>query len=126
MIVKCPVSLGELVDKISILEIKNKKIKDSSKLEDIKKELELLKNNLSSLDLENIASFLERLIEVNTVLWEIEDEIRDLERGKDFGARFVEVARAVYVTNDERFKIKKEINHHYGSDVKEVKSYKEY
>ncbi len=126
MNINCEISLGELVDKISILKIKAQNITDPTKLAHVKKEEETLSKTLSSLKLENIDHHLNQMIDVNSELWKIEDDIRDLERAKDFGAEFVRLARAVYVTNDERFKRKNTINTTYKSGLVEVKSYQEY
>lgn len=126
MNINCEVSLGELVDKISILKIKSEKITDSVKLSHVKKEEETLTQTLLSLKLENIDFHLKQMVEINLLLWVIEDDIRDLERAKDFGAKFIELARAVYITNDERFKRKNTINTTYKSGLVEVKSYKDY
>lgn len=126
MNINCEISLGELVDKISILRIKLQKITDPEKLKHVKKEEETLSRTLNSLELANIDYHLTQMIEVNSKLWVIEDDIRDLERDKDFGSRFVELARAVYITNDERFRRKNTINNTYQSGLVEVKSYKDY
>ena len=122
----CEISLGELIDKLSILKIKIKNINDVQKLAHVKKEEEVLSKSLNSLKLENIEYHLKQMIEVNSELWKIEDDIRDLERAKSFDAEFVRLARAVYVTNDERFKRKNIINTTYKSGLFEVKSYQEY
>ena len=122
-----PVSLGELVDKISILLIKNKNIKDDEKLKLIREELELLNSILDDHVKENdIQDFLDALIEVNSELWVIEDEIRDCERNKKFDEKFISLARSVYITNDKRSKLKLDINKKFGSKIVEVKSYEEY
>nr|BDT29524.1 DUF6165 family protein [Bacteriovorax sp. HI3] len=126
MNINCEVSLGELVDKISILKIKLEKITDAEKLKHVKKEEETLSKTLASLKLENIDFHLNQMIDVNLKLWKIEDDIRDLERDKDFGSAFIELARAVYITNDERFRRKNTINTTYKSGLQEVKSYKDY
>lgn len=126
MNINCEISLGELIDKISILKIKSQNITDTEKLVHVKKEEETLSKTLDSLKLENISYHLTQMIEVNNELWKIEDDIRDLERAKDFGSEFVRLARAVYVTNDERFKRKNTINTIYKSGLVEVKSYQEY
>jgi hypothetical protein len=122
----CEISLGELVDKISILKIKFKNITDQSKLVHVKKEEEVLLKQLGSLNLQGIDQHLNKMIEVNSKLWKIEDEIRDKERDKKFDQEFIELARAVYITNDERFKRKNAINQEYQSQIVEVKSYQEY
>lgn len=126
MNVQCSVSLGELVDKISILVIKQRHIKDEQKLVHVRKEEQVLRQTMNGLGLEGIQSFLDRLVDINSVLWKIEDDIREKERQKKFDQEFIELARAVYVTNDQRFKVKNEINERFGSELREVKSYKEY
>jgi hypothetical protein len=124
--IECEISLGELIDKISILKIKLKNIQDQNKLIHVKKEEATLMEKLSSLGLENVDFHLDQLIEVNSLLWKIEDDIRELERQKRFDDEFIKLARAVYVTNDERFRRKNTINSLYNSSLVEVKSYKEY
>jgi hypothetical protein len=124
--INCEVSLGELVDKISILKIKSQKITDIEKLVHVKKEETSLLQTLKSLKLLNIDHHLEQMIEVNLKLWKIEDDIRDLERAKTFNQEFIVLARAVYITNDERFKRKNTINNQYKSGLVEVKSYQDY
>jgi hypothetical protein len=126
MIINCPVSLGELVDKISILRIKMKNIKDHQKVKLAKTEHDQLMTTLSDLSLKDIDSYLNELIEVNSQLWVIEDDIREEERKKDFGEKFISLSRSVYRTNDRRFAVKNRINDFYGSGLKEVKSYEEY
>ena len=126
MNINCEISLGELVDKLSILRIKSQKIHDAEKLVHVRKEEELLAQLLNSLKLENMQHHLDQMIDINLQLWVIEDDIRDLERNKDFGEKFIQLARAVYITNDERFKRKNTINTTYKSGLVEVKSYKDY
>ncbi len=126
MKINCVVSLGELVDKISILLIKEKFIKDSQKLKFIIEEKEELLNTLMQMNLKDIQSQIDQMVEINTELWLIEDEIRECERQKKFDQKFIELARSVYIKNDERFKRKNKINQTYGSLIQEVKSYKEY
>ena len=127
MIISTPVSLGELVDKISILHIKNKNIKDNEKLKLIREELKLLNITLNEhLNKNDIQEFLDALIEINSKLWVIEDEIRDCERSKKFDEKFISLARSVYITNDKRSEIKLDINKKFGSEIVEVKSYEEY
>ncbi len=126
MNINCEISLGELVDKIAILKIKSQKISDQEKLAHVRKEEETLSKTLASLKLENITHHLDQMIEVNLKLWVIEDDIRDCERAKDFGQKFIDLARAVYITNDERFRRKNTINTTYKSGLVEVKSYKDY
>ena len=127
MIISTPVSLGELVDKISILHIKNKNIKDDEKLKLIREELKLLTIILDGhLKKNDIQEFLDALIKINSELWIIEDEIRDCERSKKFDEKFISLARSVYITNDKRSEIKLDINKKFGSEIVEVKSYEEY
>jgi hypothetical protein len=127
MIINTPVSLGELVDKISILHIKNINIKDDEKLKLIREELELLNLTLNKhIKKNDIQNYLDSLIEINSKLWVIEDDIRDCERNKKFDQTFIDLARSVYFTNDKRSEIKLEINKKFGSKIIEVKSYEEY
>ena len=127
MIISTPVSLGELVDKISILHIKNINIKDEEKLKLIREELELLNQTLNKHIKKNeIQNYLDSLIEINSKLWVIEDDIRDCERNKKFDQTFIDLARSVYFTNDKRSEVKLEINKKFGSKIIEVKSYEEY
>tara|TARA_Y100000310_G_scaffold238324_1_gene241698 strand:- start:229 stop:624 length:396 start_codon:yes stop_codon:yes gene_type:complete len=123
-----PVSSGELVDKISILKIKRKKIINKSKLQNINKELSLLnkiyKNNFQKN--KKILLYEKKLIKINKKLWDIEDKIRFHESKKNFNQKFINLARAVYLNNDERSKIKKKINKLTGSHLIEEKSYKSY
>lgn len=123
--IEVPISWGELVDKITILEIKAERMDDPKKLANVTRELWLLNRKLSPVATQVLRLKL-RLKEVNTKLWDIEDEIRDCERAKDFGARFVELARAVYVTNDQRADVKREINFALSSELVEEKSYRPY
>ncbi len=128
MKVNIPVSLGELLDKISILEIKKKKIQNESKLKNIKKELIGLRNVLDKLniDLSQTDDLYKDLYEINLSLWEIEDSIRVLEKNKDFEKQFIDLARSVYITNDKRFEVKNEINKIFNSEYVEEKSYEDY
>lgn len=127
MIINTPVSLGELVDKISILHIKNINIKDDEKLKLIREELELLNQTLNKhIKKNDIQNYLDSLIEINSRLWVIEDDIRDCERNKKFDQTFIDLARSVYFTNDKRSEVKLEINKKFGSKIIEVKSYEEY
>lgn len=127
MIINTPVSLGELVDKISILHIKNINIKDDEKLKLIREELELLNQTLNKhINNNDIQNYLDSLIEINSKLWVIEDDIRDCERNKKFDQTFIDLARSVYFTNDKRSEVKLEINKKFGSKIIEVKSYEEY
>ena len=128
MKVNIPVSLGELLDKISILEIKKKKIQNESKLKNIKKELIGLRNVLDKLniDLSQTDDLYKDLYEINLSLWEIEDSIRVLEKNKDFEKQFIDLARSVYITNDKRFEVENEINKIFNSEYVEEKSYEDY
>ena len=122
------ISAGELLDKISILEIKLRKIKDKSTQEEIKKEYNILiKIQNSSIKLtDKIEDLFNEIKKVNLNLWEIEDKLRICEKKKDFGKDFIELARGVYFNNDKRSKIKSEINKILGSNIKEVKQYADY
>ena len=119
------ISAGELIDKITILEIKQEKIKDASKLQSIKTELTSLQQTLNehiTLD-DEIKKLSDELKQINLKLWDIEDGKRNCEKEKNFGEKFIELARNVYLFNDHRAKIKLQINNHLGSNIKEVKSY---
>lgn len=124
-----PVSIGEVIDKITILRIKSERIADEAKLVNVRKELAALDAVIAaafpsfSPDVQTAIADLQR---VNEKLWVIEDDIRDCERDKDFGPTFIALARAVYVTNDERARLKKVINLALGSTYIEEKSYKEH
>ena len=122
------VSIGELLDKISILEIKLNKIKDSENLKFISNEHSILKkqldNNVKSDD--KLVKFFQLLKEINEKLWVIEDEKRQCEKDKDFGEQFIKLSRDVHFLNDERAKIKLDINNHTGSSIKEIKEYTSY
>ncbi len=127
MLINTPISLGELVDKISILIIKLKNITDETKLDNVKKELDFLQKTLMNyVQQEEINNYLENLININSKLWNIEDDIRECERKKLFDQTFIDLARSVYFTNDERAKVKNDINKTFGSELVEVKSYEEY
>ena len=127
MLINTPISLGELVDKISILMIKKKNISDSIKLQHVNKELEFLQKTLKKyISEDKINEFLLALVNINSKLWNIEDDIRECERKKLFDQTFIDLARSVYFTNDERAKVKNEINKNFGSELVEVKSYEEY
>ena len=122
------VSIGELLDKISILEIKQEKIKDPEKLKFINNEYSILKDqlkkNLKSDD--KLNNLYQSLKEINTKLWVIEDDKRQCEKDKDFGEKFIKLSRDVHFLNDDRAKIKLEINNHTGSAIKEIKEYTNY
>ena len=127
MLINTPISLGELVDKISILMIKKKNISDSIKLQHVNKELEFLQKTLKEyISKEEINEFLLKLVNINSKLWDIEDDIRECERKKLFDQTFIDLARSVYFTNDERAKVKNYINMTFGSELVEVKSYEQY
>jgi hypothetical protein len=126
---KVEVSNGELLDKLSILELKLKNIKDNKKLINIKNEhggLSPLCNNLFNNYGNELRSLYAKLSEINAELWKIEDDIRECERNKDFGDEFVRLARAVYFTNDKRSEVKKSINLLTESGFVEEKSYEDY
>jgi hypothetical protein len=128
MAVMVPVSWGELIDKITILEIKSRRLDDEAKLANVRKELTLLKavRDREFSGHAGLAELARRLVEVNERLWDIEDDIRSCEARRDFGGRFVELARAVYITNDERAAMKRRINELLGSALTEEKSYAAY
>jgi hypothetical protein len=123
-----PISPGELIDKITILEIKSQRMTDAAKLHNVRTELTLLSETwkASPFSATDISTEWTGLRDVNAKLWDIEDRIRDKERDGLFDAEFIELARAVYVTNDERAAIKKQINTKLGSTLVEEKSYAEY
>jgi len=122
---RIPVSIGELVDKITILEIKAAQL-SGAKRQHAQRELQLLQTELASTAAAIDPALQQELRTVNQALWRIEDDIRDHERRQDFGASFIELARSVYFTNDRRAAIKREINERHGSEIMEVKSYQEY
>ena len=122
------VSVGELLDKISILEIKKNKINNTSKLKFINKEYQILKSELEKniKNLEKIEKLFNNLKAVNLKLWSIEDDKRKCEKDKNFGEKFIKLSRNVHFLNDERAKIKLEINEATGSKIKEIKEYTNY
>ncbi|HLP72513.1 MAG TPA: DUF6165 family protein [Bacteroidales bacterium] len=122
---KIEVSNGEIIDKLTIIQIKLERMKDQSKLKNLKKEFDVLKEASDSI-IKNDDPLYIALYEVNSELWDIEDRIRDLERRKDFGKEFIETARAVYFKNDKRSEIKREINIRTSSGLIEEKSYEKY
>lgn len=128
MLLNVPVSVGEVVDKLTILEIKAARITDPGKLQNITAELESLRPLVSGgvFDKQEVRALTDALRAVNGELWDIEDNIRAEEAGGRFGDRFIELARAVYVTNDRRADLKKQINLATGSDLVEEKSYEDY
>ena len=127
--IKINASVGELLDKISILKIKKQKINDEKKLFNITKELNLLSSIAEKFiekDEKSYKKFMDELFEVNLQLWETEDSIRILENKKNFSDEFIQLARNVYYSNDKRFEIKSRINNFYGSEIVEEKDYEEY
>ena len=122
-----PVSVGELIDKLSILHVKQTKITDLEKLKYVNKEFELLYNFSSFyLNNEEISKLYHDLVETNSKLWEIEDMLRIIETEQNFDIKFIELARSVYHTNDKRFLLKNEINEKTSSEIREVKEYVKY
>jgi hypothetical protein len=126
--IRVPVSPGEVLDKITILEIKSERMSDPDKVANVRVELALLQQTWSQAVAEDdvIRELHAQLKEINEGLWEIEDDIRDKERVKEFDARFIELARSVYFTNDRRSEVKKKLNLHLGSQIIEEKSYQDY
>jgi len=126
--IQSEISAGELLDKISILEIKLDKIKDQSKKEEVKKEYNVLKKAQKSniKTNEEIEKLFSEIKKTNLTLWDIEDKIRICEKQKDFGKTFISLARNVYINNDKRAKIKSEINKILGSNIREIKEYADY
>ena len=122
------VSVGELLDKISILEIKKEKIKDPEKLKFINDEYEVLKNQLNQniKSDEKLNNLFNSLKDINSKLWVIEDDKRLCEKNSDFGEKFIKLSRDVHFLNDDRARIKLEINEHTGSKIKEIKEYTKY
>lgn len=128
---KIETSNGEIIDKYTILEIKKSEIKDADKLKNICNEYDTLQENVNAIyDMVSSKEELKKmhlsLLEINKKLWKIEDDIRECERTKDFSQAFIDLARAVYFTNDERSVVKKQINTLTGSNLVEEKSYKDY
>ena len=128
MYVKIKISIGELVDKITILQIKKEMIDDDSKLKKVENELNHLQSTLTTISQKNdkLDQLMNQLKEINTKLWKIEDDIRLLEKEERFDNEFIELARAVYITNYKRFEIKNAINFEFSSEIAEVKSYEKY
>ena len=122
------ISVGELLDKISILEIKKEKIQDTEKLEFISNEHSILKEQLDKKvkNDDKLEKLFLKLKEINTKLWIIEDDKRNCEKNKDFGEKFIKLSRDVHFLNDDRAKIKLEINNHTGSNIREIKEYTSY
>lgn len=130
MLIQAPISLGELIDKITILEIKALHIGDAAKLKNVTHELNILNEKVDNLldasGKTKLAPLKDSLKAINQELWVIEDDIRDCEKAKDFSDKFIQLARAVYFTNDKRAAVKKDINLAFGSELIEEKSYKDY
>lgn len=126
--IKVPISPGELIDKITILEIKSARITDATKVANVRTELALLETTWreSAYAATNIDAQWAALRRINEKLWDIEDDIRDKERARSFDKEFIQLARAVYVTNDERAAVKRDINTKLGSKIVEEKSYAKY
>ncbi|MFO7629042.1 MAG: DUF6165 family protein [Prochlorococcaceae cyanobacterium] len=122
---RIPVSIGELVDKITILEIKAARL-SGEKRGHAQRELQLLQIELAATAAVIDPALQQELREVNQALWRIEDDIRDHERRQDFGASFIDLARSVYVSNDRRAAIKRTLNERHGSEIVEVKGYQPY
>lgn len=127
-IIQVPVSPGEVLDKITILEIKSERINDAGKVANVKRELELLQTSWRQAvdEDETVSRIHAELKTINEALWEIEDDIRDKERAREFDQVFIDLARSVYVTNDQRANAKKELNIYLGSEIVEEKSYQDY
>lgn len=125
--IEAPVSWGELVDKITILQIKSDRMTDEAKLANVRKELTLLTEKLGDhARNDEVSRLTKALYDVNAALWDIEDDIRDCENAGDFGDKFVQLARSVYITNDKRAELKREVNFALGSGLMEEKSYQKY
>lgn len=125
--VTVPVSVGELIDKLSILQVKKLKITNPDSIQFVFKEFELLYNQSETFfQMNEVKTLYESLIEVNSKLWDVEDKLRVLESEKKFDQEFIELARKVYFTNDERFRLKNTINSITFSEIREVKDYKPY
>ena len=128
MMIEIPVSYGELVDKLTILEIKLEMISEKSKINQVTNEYKYLSSFFDKIKIEQqtVLPYYEELLAINKKLWNIEDSIRRLEKQKKFNSEFIELARKVYYTNDERFEIKSKINALFNSNIKEQKSYENY
>ena len=122
---QAPISVGELIDKITILEIKLEKIKNENALVNIRNEHEKL-TELEKIFLPKLGNFKNKMRHVNEEIWNIEDGVRECERNKNFDETFIELARSVYFKNDERARVKREINNLFDSDIVEEKSYEKY
>ena len=128
MKIEIPISFGELIDKLTILEIKKSKITNNEKLKNIQLEFDFLNKKYQTIlnDTKELQVFYDALLKVNSKLWEIEDKIRILENNKEFNEEFIDLARGVYKSNDERFAIKNEINKTFDSEIQEQKEYENY
>ena len=129
MEIQINISVGELIDKITILQIKKEKIANLQKVKKVSYELELLEHSLNSFETsktDELKNLMNELKKINQKLWKIEDDIRLLEKNKKFDDNFIMLARSVYITNDERFEVKNKINKLFSSEIEEVKSYEEY
>ena len=127
MEITIPASIGELVDKLTILNIKLENVTNKEKKENLVKEKNKLQKIYDDLNFDDeMNQFFNQLMTINKKLWNIEDEIRILERNKQFDEKFIKLARSVYITNDERFSIKNKINNFVGSNIKEEKLYQKY
>jgi hypothetical protein len=124
--IRAPIAIGELIDKIAILEIKAERISDQQKLRNVATELTMLRalKTNAGLDTAEMEPYAQELRSINATLWEIEDALRELEARQDFGPHFVKLARSVYQTNDRRAGVKLRINKAFGSEIVEEKSYK--
>jgi hypothetical protein len=124
--IRAPIAIGELIDKIAILEIKAERISDQQKLRNVATELTMLRalKTNAGLDTAEMEPYAQELRSINVTLWEIEDALRELEARHDFGSHFVKLARSVYQTNDRRADVKLRINKAFGSEIVEEKSYK--
>jgi hypothetical protein len=122
--IKCQVSIGEILDKVSILKIKKKRIKQKAKIKNVNHELDILLKEVSQLDSDSdyIKDSISSLVSVNELLWDIIDEIKEKERKQVFDDRFIELARLTYQKNDERFFLKYKINEYFNSDIIEEKN----
>tara|TARA_X000001036_G_scaffold439303_1_gene489941 strand:- start:30686 stop:31078 length:393 start_codon:yes stop_codon:yes gene_type:complete len=129
MTIDTPISYGEAIDKLTILEIKKVNISQKNQLENILNEHSLLTANLDKLKIENknaFENFYEELLKVNSALWKVEDRLRIFEKDKIFNEEFISLARSVYKLNDQRYEIKKQINTYFESDIFEEKKYEDY
>jgi hypothetical protein len=126
MKIETPISVGEYIDKLSILLIKKEKINDNNKLENIKKEIDFLLSKSDKFDSSELNFWTDKIKSVNLILWDIEDKIRAKEKDKEFDQEFIDLARKIYYTNDERFSVKNEINKFFQSEIFEQKSYEDY